>query len=126
MWIQIILVIGVIAVGVFFTRPTGSDSHLALRRLFLGAFIIIAILSILFPNWLTWIANFVGVGRGADLLLYALVLAFLVFVSTTYRRNVQVNRRITKLARQITLAQAAVEDADLGKSEGDGTTDRRP
>ncbi|SEB36904.1 hypothetical protein SAMN04489806_0214 [Paramicrobacterium humi] len=115
MWIQIILVIGVIAVGLFFTRPTGSDSHLALRRLFLGAFIVVAILSILFPSWLTWAANFVGVGRGADLLLYALVLAFLVFVSTTYRRNVQVNRRITKLARQITLAHAAVEDAELNR-----------
>lgn len=112
MLIQVILVIGVIAVGIFFTRPTGSDSHLALRRLFLGAFVVVAILSIIFPTWLTWFANLIGVGRGADLLLYALVLAFLVFVSTTYRRNVQINRRITQLARQITLAKAALEDVD--------------
>ncbi|GAB2510903.1 DUF2304 domain-containing protein [Paramicrobacterium agarici] len=112
MLIQIILVVGVIAVGIFFTRPTGSDSHLALRRLFLGFFVVIAILSIIFPTWLTWFANLIGVGRGADLLLYALVLAFLIFVSTTYRRNVQINRRITQLARQITLAKAAIDDVD--------------
>lgn len=124
MLIQIILVIGVIAVGIFFTRPTGSDSHLALRRLFLALFVIVAVLSILFPTWLTWFANLIGVGRGADLLLYALVLAFLVFVSTTYRRNVQINRRITQLARQITLAKAAIDDVeagDDGKKNSDNT-----
>jgi len=71
----------------------------------------VAIVSILFPQWLSYIANLIGVGRGADLLLYALVLAFLISVATTYRRNVQVNRRITHLAREITLARAEAEDA---------------
>ncbi|WP_166983931.1 DUF2304 domain-containing protein [Paramicrobacterium fandaimingii] len=119
MVIQIVLVVGVIAIGIFFTRPTGSDSHLALRRLFLGAFVVVAILSIIFPTWLTWFANLVGVGRGADLLLYALVLAFLVYVSTAYRRNVQINRRITQLARQITLAKAAIDDVDASSQDSD-------
>lgn len=119
MLIQIFLVVGVIAVGIFFTRPTGSDSHLALRRLFLGAFVVVAILSIIFPTWLTWMANAIGVGRGADLLLYALVLAFLVFVSTTYRRNVQINRRITQLARQITLAKATIDDVETSETKKD-------
>ena len=75
------------------------------------AFVIVAIVSILFPQWLSYIANLIGVGRGADLLLYALVLAFLISVATTYRRNVQLNRRITHLAREITLARAEAEDA---------------
>ena len=50
-------------------------------------------------------------GRGTDLLLYALVLAFLISVATTYRHNVAVNRRITHLAREIALARAEAEDA---------------
>ena len=111
MWIQILLVVAVIVIGLFLARPTGGDSHLAIRRLFMFAFVIVAIVSILFPQWLSYIANLIGVGRGADLLLYALVLAFLISVATTYRRNVQVNRRITHLAREITLARAEAEDA---------------
>ena len=111
MWIQILLVVAVIVIGLFLARPTGGDSHLAIRRLFMFGFVIVAIVSILFPQWLSYIANLIGVGRGADLLLYALVLAFLISVATTYRRNVQVNRRITHLAREITLARAEAEDA---------------
>ncbi|MDF0514629.1 DUF2304 domain-containing protein [Agromyces sp. H3Y2-19a] len=111
MWIQILLVAGVLVIGLFLARPTGGDSHLALRRLFMAGFVLVAIVSILFPQWLSWIANAIGVGRGADLMLYALILAFLVFVATTYRRNVQVNRRITLLSRQIALTQASAEDA---------------
>lgn len=118
MWIQILLVAGVIIIGLFLARPTGGDSHLALRRLFMAAFVVVAVVSILFPQWLSWIANLIGVGRGADLMLYALILAFLVFVATTYRRNVQVNRRITLLAREIALTRAAAEDAQADVAGG--------
>lgn len=111
MLIQILLVAGVLIVGFFLARPTGGDSHLALRRLFMVAFVFVAVASILFPQWLSWLANLIGVGRGTDLLLYALVLAFLVSVATTYRRNVVLNRKLTKLGREITLARAETEDA---------------
>lgn len=114
MWIQILLVVGVILAGIFLARPARGDSHLAVRRLFMLLFVIVAIVSIMFPQWLTWLANLVGVGRGADLLLYALVLAFLVTVATSYRHNVATNRKLTLLAREITLARAAAEDAGRG------------
>ena len=117
MWIQIILVVGVVVVGLFLTRPSGRDSHLALRRLFLAAFVVVAIGSIIFPQWLTWVANLVGVGRGTDLLLYGFVLAFLIYVSTTYRRNVQLDRKLTRLAREIALAEARMEDAAAGQDD---------
>lgn len=123
LWIQIILVVGVILVGVYLTRPAGGDVHLALRRLFLVGFILVAVLSIVFPQWLSWIANILGVGRGADLLLYALVLAFLVFVSTSYRRSVQLDRKLTALTREVTLLEArarlthVVDDAAAESTE---------
>ena len=121
MIIQILLVIGVIAVGLFLARPTGGDRHLALRRLFMALFVMVAVVSILFPQWLSWLANTIGVGRGADLLLYALVLAFLITVATSYRRNVATNRRITQLAREITLSRAATEDRDAEEQAAPGT-----
>ncbi|HEU4756323.1 MAG TPA: DUF2304 domain-containing protein, partial [Agromyces sp.] len=85
MLIQIVLVAGVLLVGLYLARPAAGDSHLALRRLFMLGFVLVAVVSILFPQWLTWLANFIGVGRGTDLLLYALVLAFLVTVASAYR-----------------------------------------
>ncbi|WP_254431308.1 DUF2304 domain-containing protein [Agromyces sp. Marseille-P2726] len=120
MWIQILLVVGVILAGLFLARPAGGDSHLALRRLFMFVFVLAAIASILFPQWLTWLANLIGVGRGADLLLYALVLAFLVTVATNYRHHVAMNRKLTLLAREVTLARAAADDAAAARSADGG------
>lgn len=110
MWIQILLIVGVVIIGAVFMRRTGADSHLAIRRLLYGAFVLVAILSILFPQWLTWAANLIGVGRGTDLLLYALVLMFLVFVYTQSRRNAAQQRRLTLLARRLALMQAEERD----------------
>jgi hypothetical protein len=112
MWIKIILVAGIIVIGALLARPANGDRHLALRRLFMVFFVAVAIVSVLLPEWLTWLAHLIGVGRGTDLLLYVLVIAFLVFVSTTYRRNVLLDRKITLLARAVTLAEARAEDAE--------------
>lgn len=106
MWIQILLIVGVVIIGAVFMRRTGADSHLAIRRLLYGLFVLVAVLSILFPQWLTWAANLVGVGRGTDLLLYALVLMFLVLVYTQSRRNAAQQRQITLLARKLALLQS--------------------
>ncbi|WP_310018312.1 DUF2304 domain-containing protein [Microbacterium resistens] len=110
MWIQILLIVGVVAIGAVFMRRTGADSHLAIRRMLYGVFVLVAILSILFPEWLTWAANLIGVGRGTDLLLYVLVLMFLVFVYTQSRRNAADQRRLTMLARQVALMEALDQD----------------
>ena len=106
MWIQALLVTGLIIVGGFFMRRTGADSHLAIRRLLFLAFIGLAVATVLFPQLLTRIANLVGVGRGADLLLYVFVLAFLFFVYGQYRQGVTQQRKITHLARKIALLEA--------------------
>lgn len=106
MWIQFLLIVAVTALGAVVMRRTGADSHLAIRRLLMMLFILAAVLSILFPQWLTWVAALIGVGRGTDLLLYVLVLMFLAFVYTQYRRNTQLERRLTLLARRLALLDA--------------------
>jgi len=106
MWIQALLIIAVLALGAVVMRRTGADSHLAIRRLLMMLFIVAAVLSILFPQWLTWVAGLIGVGRGTDLLLYALVVMFLAFVYTQYRRNLAQQRQLTRLARAIALMEA--------------------
>ena len=51
-----------------------------------AAFAGFAVVSILFPDVWNRIATFVGVSRGTDVVLYALVVAFLSFTVTTYLR----------------------------------------
>lgn len=118
MWIQILLIVAIVVLAVFTMRRTGADSHLAIRRLLMGLFVIAAVLSVLFPQWLSWLARLVGVGRGTDLLLYALVVVFLAFVYTQYRRNSAQQRQLTLLARKIALLEAT-------RTEGESNEERR-
>lgn len=110
MLIQILLIAVILALTVLLFRRPGSDSHLALRRLVFAVFALVAVLSVLFPQWLSWVARLVGVGRGTDLLLYGLVVIFFVFVYTQYRRNVALQRQVTILARKVALLEARTDD----------------
>lgn len=107
MWIQFLLIAAIVILAVFMMRRTGADSHLAIRRLLMGLFVVAAVLSVLFPQWLSWLASLVGVGRGTDLVLYALIVMFLAFVYSQYRRNIALQRQLTLLARKIALLEAS-------------------
>lgn len=123
MWIQILLIAAIVVLAVFMMRRTGADSHLAIRRLLMVLFVIAAVLSVLFPQWLTWLAQLVGVGRGADLVMYALIVVFLAFVYTQYRRNNALQRQLTLLSRRIALLDASTRE--LSPPDGERPTDNR-
>ncbi|MCM3661102.1 DUF2304 domain-containing protein [Georgenia satyanarayanai] len=108
--IQVLLLAGVSVVAVLLTRTTANARHQAIRRILLVGFVAVAAGSVMFPDWLSWLARRVGVGRGADLLLYALVIAFLSYIATSYRRLSELERRITVLAREVALTRSRIED----------------
>ena len=83
--IQVILIALVLAVVVRLFRSRGARAQ-AIRRVGLILFAVFAIVSILFPSVWNTIAVLVGVGRGTDMVLYALVVAFLSSTVTTYLR----------------------------------------
>jgi len=128
--IQLILLAAVAVVAVLLTRSTAGARHQAIRRLSLMAFVAAAVFSIVFPEWLSRAANAVGVGRGTDLLLYGLVIAFLSYISTSHRRMNQMSRRITLLTRELTLAEARGDGAGAPTSAhpagDDQSTDDAP
>ena len=103
--IQILLIIVVVAVVARLFRSRGARSQ-AIRRLGLLLFAAFAVVSILFPSVWNGIARLVGVGRGTDMVLYALVVAFLSFTVTTYMRFRDFETRYTKLARRLALDEA--------------------
>ena len=113
MLIQVILLVAIGGVAVALNRSTADARHQAIRRLLLVVFVAGAAASVLFPSILSRLANLIGVGRGADLLLYALVIAFLSFIATSFRRMSRMQGQLTALARELTLARAALVDAGV-------------
>lgn len=116
--VQILLVLAVGAVSIVLMRGGTNARHLAIRRLLLIVFAASAILSIFFPGLLSELAHQFGIGRGTDLVLYALIVGFLVFISTTYQRFRHMEATITKLSRRIALDEALGPGA-AGESSSD-------
>jgi hypothetical protein len=104
--VQIALVVAVVLVSLALMRGGSNARHLAIRRLLLMVFALAAAVSIFIPEILTSVAQFFGIGRGTDLVLYALILCFFVFMSTTYQRFRQSETALTRLARRIALDEA--------------------
>jgi small membrane protein len=103
--IQLLLIGGVILTAGRLLRGRGARPK-AVRRLGLMLFAAFAVWSILFPSVWNQIARMVGVGRGTDMVLYALVVTFLSFTMTTYLRFRDLETRYTTLARRLALDEA--------------------
>ena len=116
--IQALLIIVVVAVVARLFRYRGARSQ-AIRRIGLILFAGFAVVSILFPAVWNRMAKLVGVGRGTDMVLYALVVAFLSFTVTTYLRFRDLETRYTKLARRLALDEAAAAPPPSGGDLGD-------
>lgn len=106
-----IIVIVIVGVAAFFLARSQGARHQAIRRLLLMVFVLTAASSVFAPDLWTSAAHLVGVGRGTDLLLYLLVLVFLAFVASTYRRFRHLEDQNTELARTIAIMQARVPGA---------------
>jgi hypothetical protein len=104
--VQLVLVIAVVLVSLALMRGGSNTRHLAIRRLLLVVFAFAAAISIFLPDLLTRVAQFLGIGRGTDLVLYALIFCFFVFMSTTYQRFRQSEFALTRLARRLALDEA--------------------
>jgi hypothetical protein len=101
--IKSLLLLAIAVIVVLAVRaPTGAR-HLALRRMSISAFAVLAVLSVLFPDAWNAAAAAVGVGRGTDLLLYGLIIVVLLYMVTTYRRFRAMETSITLLARRIAI-----------------------
>jgi hypothetical protein len=67
--------------------------------------------AVLFPQLVTALARWVGVGRGTDLVLYVSVVAFMFASALQQRRNRELEARIVTLTRAHALLASRVEEA---------------
>jgi hypothetical protein len=104
--IKLILVVTLGLAALMLIRGRRSALRLLMRRsLTLGA-IGVGVLAVLFPDSTTRVAGLVGVGRGTDLVLYALCVAFLFVTIALYLRLNEMHDRYVELARRLALHEA--------------------
>jgi small membrane protein len=102
-----LLLLGALGLAaVTLVRGRRSALHLLMRRSITLTAIGAGGLAIVFPEGLTRVAHAVGVGRGADLLLYALCVAFLFVSIALYLRLKELDDRFVELARRHALLAA--------------------
>ena len=113
--VQIVLILAVAYGALTLVRGGANAKHQAIRRLAAVAFFVFAAASILVPDLVTSVARFLGIGRGTDLVLYALVVLFMVTQYTTAQRRRAEEVKLTRIARHIAISEAekpwAPEDA---------------
>ncbi|KOX32568.1 membrane protein [Saccharothrix sp. NRRL B-16348] len=106
MLIQYILVVFSFAVLLLFLRKRGTTKSAASVKLAFMLFVVFGIYAVLRPGDVTVVAGWLGVGRGTDLLLYALVVVFTFTTLNAYLRFKELELRYARLARAIALRQA--------------------
>lgn len=104
--VQAVLVVAVILLSLVLMRGGSNARHMAVRRIILLLFSLTAAFSILFPEILSTIASWLGIGRGTDLVLYGFIVCFLLFVASTYQRFRLTETSLTRLSRRIALDEA--------------------
>jgi hypothetical protein len=119
--IKVILIAVFAVLAIIVVVPGRGARRMAIRRLIVLAVVVIGIVAIAFPSVTNEFAQVLGVGRGADLLLYGLIVVFLGFVVTSAAHTRRTDRQITDLARALALAQAASPAGSSASDESDGS-----
>ena len=96
--------------------------HSALPRVFLVLFFGTGLGFILWPEITNRLAAFVGIGRGADLILYTSTLFFFFVCFNFFIRFKELEEHIGLLARELALQRPVRE----GDPPGEASEDRRP
>jgi hypothetical protein len=101
--IQVILVAVLVAIGGVYLTALASRLVARITTILVVA---LGIGFVLNPDLTTRIARAVGVGRGADLLLYLLCVAVFGTFLRFFRRERELERKLTELARSVAIMEA--------------------
>jgi hypothetical protein len=114
--IQILLILAVVVLLMLFLRHHGTTKTAAGVKIGFVLFMILAVVAVIRPQWVSLLAELVGVGRGTDLMLYGLIVAFGFATINTYLRFKELELRYARLARAIAIRGAEAPSADNEKT----------
>jgi hypothetical protein len=118
MIIKLLLLVLVIAILIAFLRDNRSIRVSASKKIGSVLLFIFAFLAILSPNVTNDVAHRVGVGRGADLLLYVLTVAFMGYLVSQYGHNQEEHSMLVALARKIAIDEGNANPRNQRKTRG--------
>lgn len=110
--IQIFLLLAVVGLALYFLSNRRKARARAGVKIGFVIFVLATIWAILRPDDLTVVAQWVGVSRGTDLLLYVLVVAFMFTTLSTYIRFRELELRYARLARAVALQNPVTPHGD--------------
>ncbi len=104
--IQAIVIL--VSISIIISVLAGRQTHAAKawKKLALCVLALAMIVAVLLPEVTNSIANVFGVGRGADLLLYILTLAFIGYTINNYLHQQREKEVMNLLARRLALHEA--------------------
>jgi hypothetical protein len=116
--IKLLLITAVLALLAYSVRGRPGVRLQAGKRIGLVLFAAINVVAVLRPDDVSDLARALGVGRGTDLVLYGLVIAFFLGTLSTYMRFKVVDRRYTELARVMAIREAEIVNRERGILDG--------
>lgn len=116
MIIKVILIFAILLILMFLISKRGTSRARAGVKIAAILFVLSAAVVILFPSTADDLAHAVGVGRGADLILYMLVVAFMFTTLSFYLRLKDQQQQVVRLNREVAILGAKIEKADNRKS----------
>lgn len=102
--VRFVLVMLFIPAFIVIARSLGSRSR-ALRTLLLFSFPSLVGFSIVFPRIWQSMADFIGIDRGVDLLLYITVLTLVTYIGYSLGKFRYLEKRIATLVKAVALAR---------------------
>lgn len=107
----LLLLAGAVLVAFFLANRRKARAKAGVKIGFV-LFVVFMVYAVIRPDDLTLIANALGVQRGTDLVLYALVMGFAFVTVSTYVRFREQELRYARLARSIALQNAVRPDIE--------------
>jgi hypothetical protein len=104
--IRVLLIAGIIVLLLWFLNQHTTTRGQAWSKLATLFLLLFAISTVLSPAIIDKVAHALGVGRGADLLLYGLTLAFLTNLLISYMRHQDEHVKMIGLTRKIAIMEA--------------------
>jgi len=105
--VQILLILAAVSIAVIGLRSRASYGVNAWKKLLFSALMLVVVIAVVSPALVSRAAQLVGVGRGTDLVLYTVSVAFGFYVVNQYLRSQDAREELHRLARRIAVVEAA-------------------
>lgn len=104
--IQVVTIAAALLLAFYALNHRNTHSGKASKKIALILLALGMIIAVLFPDITTKVANMIGIGRGADLLLYSTVLVFIFYALNNYLKQQDQRDMLFRLARRLAILEA--------------------